>query len=90
MIDLNNIDIKKMDDDTLIDTYDEFGSIFVNIMIEVSQRINEMRFTDENANRAVNILLKQTSNTYDTLNITEDQMDIGAESMKKIIFNPWR
>jgi len=90
MTNLNDIDVKNMDNDSLLDLVDELGSAYVKALIEATQRSNDKMFTDVQAIRITNIILNQTCNAYDSIEVTEEQMDIGTESIKKVIFDPMR
>lgn len=90
MTDLNDINIKNVDHDYLLDLYEEFGSAYVKVLIEVTQRSNDMKFTSGQVERMTNLVLKQTCNAYDSLNITKEQMDVGTESIKNIVYDSGR
>lgn len=90
MIDLDNIDAKNIDNDSLLDIVEKIGSIYVEIMIEATLRSNTMEFSDEQTKRMMNFIINQNCRAYDTLGISENQMAEGINKIKDIIFDPER
>lgn len=90
MIDIENIDVKNIGNDSLLDILEKLGSIYVELVIEATHRSNNMNFSDEQVKRMMNCVVNQNCRAYDTLEITEDQMTKGINSMKNLIFDPER
>lgn len=90
MTNLDDINIENVDNDYLLDLVEEFGSAYTRVIIEATQRSNDMKLTDRQLERMANLVLNQTCNAYDLLNVTKEQMNIGTESIKNIIFDPGR
>ena len=93
MTDLDNIhqnDIRDMDNDCLLDLAEEVGFAYVKVIIETIKRTDDAKFTGEQVKRMSNIILNQTCAAYDSVEITKEQMDIGTESIKHVLFDTGR